>query len=131
MYDDGETSMDNGGENAITRGMEIGRRAAVGLLLLTGLTHMSQLLVYQWADDVIAAAIFGAIYFAIGLALLLRPGRATLWLAVAVPIVGAALGISRALGYPNAFSLPHVAIDLIEAPIAIGVLRRWPYAASS
>ena len=101
---------------------EVARRVAVGLLLLTGVTHLSQLLIYRWDDDVLAAAAFGAIYLSVGSALLIKPGRVTLWLAIALPIIGGALGISRSLNYPNAFSIPHVIIDLIVAPICIGLL---------
>lgn len=109
---------------------ELARRAAVGLLVLTGVTHMSQLLIYRWDDDVLAAAAFGAIYLSVGLALLFKPGRVTLWLAIALPIVGGALGIARSLNYPNAFSIPHVIIDLIVAPICIALLYTTPMRAA-
>lgn len=104
------------------------RKAAVGLLMLTGVTHLSQLLVYRWDDDVLAAATFGAIYLTVGAALMRRPGRVTLWLAIALPIIGGALGISRSLNYPNAFSIPHVLIDLIIAPLCIALLSTEPVA---
>ncbi len=101
-------------------------KAAIGLLLLSGVTHLSQLFIYRWDDDVLAAAAFGGVYLAVGWALLLKPGRVTLWLAIALPIIGGALGIARSLSYPNAFSIPHVLIDLIVAPTCIVLLSTRP-----
>ena len=60
------------------------RKLAASLMLLSGLTHVSQLVVYGTESQVIGAAVFGIIYFTIG-CLLLGRSRLALWLGVVLP----------------------------------------------
>ncbi|MBW1685275.1 MAG: hypothetical protein JRS35_09450 [Deltaproteobacteria bacterium] len=110
------------------------RRLAAFLMLLSGLTHVSQLAVYGTRDHVIGAAIFGFIYFAIG-ALLLGRFHLALWLGAILPAIGAVGGIHRfASIHANPFSIFHVAIDLIVVPICVYWLiraRHFPFVSSS
>jgi hypothetical protein len=93
-------------------------------MLLSGLTHVSQLVVYGTKGHVIGAAIFGVIYFAIGV-LLLGRSRLALWLGAILPAIGAIGGIHRfATIHANPFSIFHVAIDLIVVPICVYWLTR-------
>lgn len=95
------------------------RRLAAVLMLLSGGTHLSQLLVYGLAPNVIGAAIFGAIYVVVGWHLL-RPGSLGLWLGSTLPAIGGICGAARYLFvHPNPFSLFHIGIDLIVVPICI------------
>jgi uncharacterized membrane protein YozB (DUF420 family) len=104
---------------------------AAGLLLLSGVTHVGQLAVYDHAGHVIGAAAFGVIYFAIGLWLLLSnrrtatTSRAALWFATLLPTIGGILGIIRFVTLqPNPFTIFHVVIDLIVVPICVFLLVR-------
>jgi hypothetical protein len=98
------------------------RRLAAALLLLSGLTHVAQLLVYPGQADVVAAAAFGGLYFLLGL-YLLRPARAALWCATVFPLIGGSLGLLRYLKVrSNPFSLWHVAIDVVVIAICVSLL---------
>ncbi|MBN7822454.1 hypothetical protein [Bowmanella yangjiangensis] len=98
------------------------RRLAAVLMLLSGITHVSQLLVYGFAPNVLGAATFGGIYLLIGV-LLLRQGLLGLWLGASLPAIGGILGAVRYLMvHANPFSLFHIGIDLIVVPICLGLL---------
>jgi hypothetical protein len=100
------------------------RRLAAVLMLLSGLTHVSQLAVYGRDGHVVGAAIFGVIYSAIGV-LLLGRSRVALWLGAILPAIGAVGGIYRfAAIHANPFSIFHVGIDLIVVPICVYWLAR-------
>jgi len=93
-------------------------------MLLSGLTHVTQLAIYGTESHVIGAAIFGVIYFAIGV-LLLGRSQLALWLGAVLPSIGAAGGIfGFATIHANPFSLFHVGIDLIVVPICVYWLIR-------
>jgi len=98
------------------------RNLAAYLMLLSGVTHISQLFVYGFYDHVVGAAVFGAVYFLIGLALLGRT-KIALWLGAVLPSIGGILGVYRfLLLHVNPFSVFHVLIDLIVVPICAYVL---------
>ena len=105
------------------------RKLAAGLMLLSGVTHLSQLLVYSVkAADVIGAALFGVLYLLLG-TYLLTPKRAALWLAVVWPAIGGSLAVLRILTVrPNPFSLLHIAIDVVVIALCVRLLaqRRPP-----
>jgi hypothetical protein len=95
------------------------RRLAAALLLVSGITHVGQLAVYDADAQVMGAAAFGVVYFCIGL-LLLRPARTALWLGAILPAIGGLLGVYRLVYlHCNPFSVFHVAIDLVVVPICI------------
>ncbi|MET9346583.1 hypothetical protein [Streptomyces termitum] len=93
------------------------------LLLLSGVTHLAQLAVYQHEANVLGAAGFGAVYLMIGTAVLRRwPGA--LHLAAVLPAIGGLLGTYRFFFlHTNPFSVWHVALDLVIVPLAVTLLR--------
>jgi len=93
-------------------------------MLLSGVTHVSQLFVYGFKHHVIGAAVFGAIYFLIGLALLGRT-KIALWIGIVLPSIGGILGVYRFLVLQvNSFSIFHIIIDLIVVPVCIYLLTK-------
>ena len=92
-------------------------RIAALLLILSGITHLLQLLVYGWAGHVIAAAAFGAVYLVLGVGVLRKRPWGLLGASV-LPLVGGVLGVYRfCFLQANPFSFFHVAIDLVVVPI--------------
>lgn len=102
----------------ILKGM---RTLSALLMLLSGVTHLSQLVVYGFALNVIGAATFGVIYLAVGVALL-RPGMLGLWLGSYLPLAGGILGACRYMLHNNPFSLFHIGLDLIVVPCCLYLL---------
>jgi hypothetical protein len=99
------------------------RKVAAILMLVSGVTHISQLFVYGTAGHVLGAAVFGVVYLALGL-LLLGQSRVVLWLAVILPAIGGILGVLRfATVQANPFSVFHVAVDLVVVAICLYLLR--------
>ena len=93
---------------------------AGSLLVLSGITHMTQLLVYDHAGHVVGASLFGLIYLIIGAGILLKKNRIFYGLGIVLPSIGGGLGVHRFVNlHPNPFSVFHVAIDLIVVPICI------------
>jgi hypothetical protein len=89
------------------------------LMLISGVTHVSQLFVYQHEGSVIGASIFGVIYFIIGI-LLLGKTRTALLLGIILPAIGGSLGIYRFFFlHNNPFTIFHVIIDLIVIPTCV------------
>jgi hypothetical protein len=98
------------------------RKFSAVLILISGVTHLAQLLVYKIAPNVLGASAFGAIYIAVGL-YLLRPGLLGILLGSYLPLVGGILGGTRYLFvHNNPFSLFHIGIDLIVVPICLYLL---------
>ena len=99
------------------------RKLAGMLMIISGVTHLIQLLVYPLEGHVVGAAAFGVVYFIIGL-MLLRFSRIALWLGAILPAIGGVLGVYRFIFLqPNSFSVFHVAINLIVVPICIYLLN--------
>jgi hypothetical protein len=94
------------------------------LLIISSVTHVVQLQVYPLEHHVIGAAVFGIIYFFIGL-FLLRRNRLAVLLGAIMPSIGGVLGVYRFfLLHPNPFTVFHVVIDLVVVPICIYSLQR-------
>jgi len=92
------------------------------LMLISGVTHVVQLAVYEADVSVLVAASFGVLYFIIGLLLLGRL-RLGLYLGSIFPAIGGVLGVYRFFFlHSNPFSVFHVIIDLIVVPISIYIL---------
>lgn len=95
------------------------RKVCAILMLVSGVTHNVQLLVYGTESVVIVSAIFGASYFLIGL-LLLGKTRLALGLGTILPAVGGVLGVYRFVHLQrNPFSVFHVLIDLAVVPCCL------------
>lgn len=119
---DTESDLSRAGAGSSRRNRSLLRRAAASLMLLSGVTHVAQLAVYDAHHSVIGAAVFGGIYFGIGVLLLSRYGIA-LVLGAVLPTIGGVLGIYRFLHlHPNPFSVFHVAIDLVVVPVCVYLL---------
>lgn len=104
--------------------MERIRMISASLLMLSGVTHVTQVWVYGTEMPVVVAASFGVLYFIIGLLLLFR-FRFALWLGAILPAIGGMLGIYRFFFLqPNPFTVFHVLIDIIVVPSCIYLLRR-------
>ncbi len=100
----------------------VARRVSAVLMLISGVTHVAQLFFYPGEHSAWGASIFGGIYFVLGL-LLLREGRAALWLSAILPSIGGTLGVIRFLSmHRNPFSVFHVAIDLVVVPCCVYLL---------
>ncbi|MGQ0698163.1 MAG: hypothetical protein ACT4PZ_07960 [Panacagrimonas sp.] len=98
------------------------RRLAAILMLISGVTHVAQLAVYSAVKHIHIAAMFGVLYFLLGIRLL-QPGRAGLWFGATAPCIGGALGLYRFFVLqPNPFSIFHVVIDLVVVPSCIYLL---------
>ena len=83
------------------------------LLVISGVTHISQLWVYPTDVSAIGASIFGILYFVIGVILLLKY-EAGLWLSIIFPVIGGVLGVYRFIFlHSNPFTIFHLIIDII------------------
>ena len=103
---------------------------AGSLLLLTGVSHMAQLLLYGHSRIVLMAAFFGLIYAVLG-TFVLRGSRAAPWIAAAACSFGLFMGTTRLLTGPfNPQIALHQLLHLLIIPscitIAIRQLRRSP-----
>ncbi len=104
---------------AQTAGVPRSVQLAGGLLMLSGVTHISQLLVYSDRRILIGVTTFGVIYLVLGW-LLARGSRSALWAAAILPTFGGAAGIARFLFVQrNPFSVWHVAIDFVVVPVCV------------
>lgn len=101
------------------------RKLAAVLMLISGLTHVVQLAVYKAQAHVVIAAVFGLLYFSIGL-FLLTPRRAALWCSALLPLIGGTLGVLRFIKHPNPFSVFHVVIDIVVIAISVRLLLQSP-----
>jgi hypothetical protein len=100
--------------------MHRARTIASGLLLFTGVAHLVRYFAASGADGA-GMAVFGVIYFALGLALR-RPGAWPLWLAAVLPAVGG-LGGSQLLreSFDPVMAL-FVAIDVVVVACCVWLL---------
>ncbi|MDA8054266.1 MAG: hypothetical protein M0Z77_01270 [Thermoplasmatales archaeon] len=95
------------------------------LLLLSFLTHDSQLLVYKISVSLIVVALFGVFYLVIAIFLLLG-NRFSPVAGSIVPAIGASLGIYRFfIIAPNPFSVFNVCLDAIIVPFSLILYMRW------
>ncbi|WP_328714272.1 hypothetical protein [Nocardia salmonicida] len=94
------------------------------LLLLSAVTHVSQLIVYGGESHVIGSAGFGVLYGLLGIGVL-RGSRWAYLGAAIFPTIGGLLGIYRFFFlHPNPFSIFHPCLDLIIVPLAVIGWRR-------
>jgi hypothetical protein len=110
--------------------MQRARQTAAVLMLISGVTHVTQLFVYGTSGHVIGATIFGLVYFAVGVALI-NESRLALWLGAILPTVGGVLGVIRFITlHANPFTVLHVGVDLVVVPICVYLLVRSRSSAS-
>ena len=83
------------------------------LLLVSGVTHITQLWFYELNKITIGAALFGIVYFIIG-ALLLIGFRIAVLLSAVIPLIGALGGMYRYLKIERLkLIIFHLMIDII------------------
>lgn len=92
------------------------------LMIISGITHVSQIFFYDEARTLIGVSAFGVAYFLIGV-FLLRQNRIAIWVGAILPAIGGMGGTYRLFVLqPNPFSAFHVLIDLVVVPICIYTL---------
>lgn len=104
--------------------MERWIKVASVLMLISGVTHVGQIIFYREIRTIIGGTLFGVIYFLIGI-YLWRGSRRALWAGAVLPALGGVLGTYRLLFvHLNPFSFFHVAIDLVVIMICVIALRK-------
>ncbi|MCP5059969.1 MAG: glucose sorbosone dehydrogenase [bacterium] len=100
------------------------RKAASALMILSGVTHTVQFLfLAPSTNNTPTAAVFGLLFFAMGL-LLLRPWPVGLWLGAVVAGVSAVLGGLIAIGHSEPLSLFHLILSVLITAICLVLLFR-------
>ncbi|MEH6550055.1 MAG: hypothetical protein V7744_08735 [Pseudomonadales bacterium] len=99
------------------------RKLAAFLMIYSGISHPSQLLIYGTDDpQLVTPALIGTSFFFIGL-FLLSNKRAALWVGAIIPLLFG-LGASYRLVTqdPNIMTYIHTAIDFIVSPLCFYLL---------
>ncbi|MGC9183150.1 hypothetical protein [Caldisphaera sp.] len=95
------------------------------LLLISFVTHVSQLFIFKINISLIIVAVFGLLYFIIGF-LYIIGYKYSPHLSSVIPAIGASLGVYRFLTIlPNIFSILNVSLDAIIVPFSIIIIIRW------
>ena len=99
------------------------QKIAAGLMLLSGLTHPAQLLLFDLAPESMGPARAGAVFFLVGLGLLTR-FRAALVVGILLPLLGGVGSVQRILeGSPTTPLTPfHAALDFVVAGLCVSLL---------
>ncbi len=105
------------------------QRLAGALMVLSGITHPSQILLYGTTPEVVQPSLVGALFLPLGL-WLLSGRRAPLWVGVAFPLVGGIASVLRILdGSPNPLTHFHATIDFVVVGLcAMALVRKRPQA---
>jgi len=102
--------------------MPIQQKIAAGLMLLSGITHPLQLLIYGTAPEIREPALAGSLFFLVGLGLLSRY-RIALWIAIVLPLLGGSGALVRIFSAnPTPFTYFHTLIDFVVVGLCIHVL---------
>ncbi|MHA1491048.1 MAG: hypothetical protein ACTSRI_15540 [Promethearchaeota archaeon] len=94
------------------------------LLIVSAITHFTQLFIYGFEAHQILAALYGVLYGILGILLLVfRKSQILAILGGIIPVIGGILGIGRlilffvlATGELNFFIIFHVIVDIIVVP---------------
>ena len=98
------------------------QRIAAYLMLLSGLTHPVQILIYPDDPEVRAPALAGSLFFLVGLGLLTR-FRILLVVAIILPLLGGLEAIQRILtASPTPFTYFHTGIDFVVVGLSATAL---------
>jgi hypothetical protein len=102
--------------------MSIQQKIAAGLMLLSGITHPLQILIYGNTPEIREPAIAGAIFFPVGLFLLTR-FRVALVVAIILPLLGGSGAVVRiATANPTPLTYFHATIDFIVIGLCVAAL---------
>ena len=100
------------------------RKIAAYLMVLSGITHPAQILVYGARPEISGPAMQGSIFLLVG-GLLLTRYRMALWVAVVLPLMGGAGALYRIAALePTAFTYFHALIDFVVVGLVITCLVR-------
>jgi hypothetical protein len=104
-------------------------KLAAGLMIYSGLSHPSQLLIYGTGDPaLVQTALIGSSFLLVGL-FLLTGKRAALWVGALLPLLFGLGALGKILFLqPNIFTYIHTAIDFIVAGLCIYQLRQARHA---
>jgi hypothetical protein len=95
------------------------QKIAAGLMLLSGITHPAQMLVYGMDPEIAQS---GMIFLLVGAGLLTRY-RVALYVAIVLPLMGGMGALYRIFAAePTAFTYFHAAIDFVVVGLCIAVL---------
>ena len=99
------------------------QKIAAGLMLLSGITHPSQLFLFDLTPETAGPAKFGAIFFLVGLGLLTR-FRVALVIAILLTLLGGVGSVQRlAAGDPTTPLTPiHAGIDFVVIGLCVTAL---------
>jgi hypothetical protein len=98
------------------------QKIAAGLMLLSGITHPAQMLVYGMDPEIRGPAQSGMIFLLVGAGLLTRY-RVALYVAIVLPLMGGMGALYRIFAAePTAFTYFHAAIDFVVVGLCIAVL---------
>jgi hypothetical protein len=90
------------------------------LLMISGVTHVTQLFIYPPTSNVMGASLFGVLYFFIGMKIFKKETIRFYWAGAVYPTIGGMLGVYRYnYLHGNPFSIFHVGVDIIVVPICI------------
>ena len=104
------------------------RTLAGSLMLMSSVTHLSEIYVFGWGSPVMAVVIgFGLAFGLIGWHLL-RGGDRVLWWGAVLPALAAFLGIANAIrmGTIHPYTIWHLAVDLTVFPICTYLWTQRP-----
>ena len=91
------------------------RYLAAGLLCLTGILHVAQLVLEELNAKIIITALFGVAYFIIGV-LLFQDNKTSYYFGAILPLIGLLLGIREMLMNPTFFMALFIGIDAVIVP---------------
>ena len=103
------------------------KKVAGILLIISAITHVTQLFVYGFEGHVIGAALYGSTYLILGILLIKFPKNKLISITGAIyPSIGGTLGMTRLITYYiqatvdiNYFIVFHVIVDVIVVSICI------------
>lgn len=88
------------------------RKISGGLLLLTGILHVAQIVQAKIDAGIIITVAFGIAYLAIG-AFLFGDGKDAVYFGTAVPLIGLLLAIGGMFTNPTALGAVFIVIDIL------------------
>ena len=98
---------------------------AAGLLALTGLVHVAQL-IYGFDAAIIITALFGLAYLAIAW-FIYKSRRTAYWLGVFLPLLGLVLSLPGMLSAPNLLVGFFIVVDAIVIGLCLYLIfKSWP-----
>lgn len=100
------------------------QKIAGWLMVLSGITHPSQLILYGTGPDILGPALFGAIFLPLGL-WLLTGRRVALWVGAVLPLLAGIGSVYRILeSTPSPLTHVHALLDFVVVGLCLAALIR-------